>query len=82
MEKVYFTKKISSESLIKIYEVLGVSLKEKVAVKLSSGEPGGHNFLNAKMIEPLVTKLNGTIVECNTSYGGRRISTEEHYKVM
>ena len=80
--KVYFIKEINSESLIKIYETLNVELKGKVAVKLSSGEPGGHNFLNAKMIEPLVTKLNGTIVECNTSYGGRRTTSEEHEKVM
>ena len=64
--KVYFIKEINSENLIRIYEALNVELKRKVAVKLSSGEPGGHNFLNAKMIEPLVTKLNGTIVECNT----------------
>lgn len=80
--KVYFIKEINSESLIKIYEALNVKLKGKVAVKLSSGEPGGHNFLNAKMIEPLVTKLNGTIVECNTSYGGRRTTSEEHEIVM
>ena len=80
--KVYYVKEINSESLIKIYEALGVELKGKVAVKLSSGEPGGHNFLDAKMIEPLVTKLKGTIVVCNTSYGGRRTTTEEHEKVM
>lgn len=80
--KVYFIKEINSENLIRIYEALNVELKGKVAVKLSSGEPGGHNFLNAKMIEPLVTKLNGTIVECNTAYDGRRNTAEDHEKVM
>ncbi len=82
MSKVYFIKNISSASLIKIFEALNVDLKGKVAVKLSSGEPGGHNFLNAEMIKPLVDKVNGTIVECNTSYGGKRFETESHEKVM
>lgn len=65
--KVYFTKEITPESLIKIYEALGKDLKGKVAVKISTGEPGGHNFLNPNLIKDLVTKLNGTIVECNTA---------------
>ena len=70
--KVYFTKNIKSDSLIKIYEALGVTLNGKIAVKLSSGEPGGHHFLNPNLIKDLVSKLNGTIVECNTAYAGRR----------
>ena len=80
--KVYFTKEITSESLIKIYEALGRDLKGKVAVKLSSGEPGGHHFLNPNLIKDLVNKLNGTIVECNTAYAGRRNTTEEHWKAI
>ena len=80
--KVYFTKDISSEGLEKIYSALNVELKGKVAVKISTGEPGGHNFLNPKMIEALVKKLNGTIVECNTAYEGRRNTTEEHLKTI
>ncbi len=79
---VYFTKEFTSEALVRIYEALGTELTGKVAVKISTGEPGGHNFLNAQFIEPLVTKLGGTIVECNTAYEGRRRHTEEHYKVM
>ncbi len=80
--KVYFTRDISSKGLMKIYKALGVKVKGKnVAVKLSTGEPGGHNFLNAQMIAPLVKKVKGTIVECNTAYGGRRRNTESHYKV-
>ena len=52
--KVYFTKEITPESLIKMYETLGVELKGKVAVKLSTGEPGGHHFLNPNLIKDLV----------------------------
>lgn len=80
--KVFFTKEITPESLIKIYEILGKELKGKVAVKISTGEPGGHNFLNPNLIKYLVSKLNGTIVECNTAYAGRRNTTEEHWKAI
>ncbi|MBP5211076.1 MAG: DUF362 domain-containing protein [Bacteroidales bacterium] len=73
---VYMTKKITSESLIAIYEKLGVPAKGRVAVKISTGEPGGHHFLDAKLIAPLVQKVHGTIVECNTAYGGARDTTE------
>lgn len=78
--KVYFIKNITSESLIKIYESLGKELTGKVAVKISTGEPGGHNFLDPNLIKGLVQKLNGTIVECNTAYKGRRNTVEEHLK--
>lgn len=80
--KVYFTKNISSEGLIKIYETLNVSLKDKVAVKISTGEPGGHHFLNPKLIAPLVNKLGGTIVENCTAYRGRRFDASEHWKAI
>ena len=80
MEKVYFTKKITEDSLIRIYECLGKELSGKVAVKISTGEPGGHNFLNPSLIKGLVQKLNGTIVECNTAYKGRRNTSEDHLK--
>ena len=80
--KVYFTKDISPENLIKIYDALGRDLKGKVAVKISTGEPGGHNFLNPNLIKDLIHKLNGTIVECNTAYGGRRNKTDEHWKAI
>lgn len=79
---VYFTKDISSESLLKIYDSLGKELKGKTCVKLSTGEAGGHNFLNPQMIEPLVTKLNGTIVECCTAYAGKRIDPKDHWQVI
>ena len=78
--KVYWYKNISSENLIKIYEALGREAKGNVAVKLSTGEPGGHNFLQPELIKGLVQKVNGTIVECNTAYGGGRSNTESHLK--
>ncbi len=78
--KVYFTKEITSDSLVKMYEVLNRELGGKVAVKISTGEPGGHNYLNPNLIKKLVQKLNGTIVECNTAYNGNRDMTENHLK--
>ena len=80
--KVYFTKEITPESLVKIYEKLEKQLSGNIAVKISTGEPGGHNFLSPNLIKDLVNKLNGTIVECNTAYKGRRNTTEEHYKAI
>lgn len=79
--KVYFTKNITPESLIKIYEALGVELKGKVGVKVSTGEAGSRGYLKANIIGPLVKKLNGTIIECNTAYPGARTTVEEHIKV-
>lgn len=78
--KVYMFTKISAENLVKIYEALGHEATGKVAVKLSTGEPGGHNFLQPALIKDLVKKVNGTIVECNTAYGGGRADTENHLK--
>lgn len=73
MEKaiVYFTKDISPDGLVRIFEKLGRDLKGKVAVKISTGELGGHNYLKPELIGKLVCKLNGTIVECNTAYNGK-----------
>lgn len=79
--KVYVTRDISPESLIKIYEALGRKAKGRVAVKVSTGEAGNPNYLQPSLIGPLVKKVRGTIVECNTAYGGRRSSTEEHMRV-
>lgn len=79
---VYFTKEITSESLIKIYKSLNQELKGKVAVKISTGEPGGHNFLNPNLIKGLVNKLNGTIVECCTAYSGKREHPSDHWQAI
>ena len=80
--KVFFTKEITSENLIKIYEALGEELKGKVAVKLSTGEAGGHYFLNPNLIKDLIHKVNGTIVECNTAYSGKRNTTKDHWETI
>ena len=78
--KVYFTRAITPEALVRLYQALGREAEGKVAVKLSTGEPGGHNFLRPDLIADLVRKLDGTIVECNTAYGGGRASTADHLK--
>ena len=80
--KVYFIKEITPENLVKIYDALGVKLKGKVAVKLSTGEAGGHYFLNPNLIKDLVHKVNGTIVECNTAYAGKRNTTKDHWETI
>lgn len=80
--KVYFTKDISEEGLIKIYEALNQPLKGKVAVKISTGEMGGHNFLDPNLIKGLVQKLNGTLVECNTAYPGKRMISSDHWETI
>ena len=78
--KVYMYKTINAENLVKIYKALGREATGKVAVKVSTGEPGGHNFLQPALIKDLVQSVNGTIVECNTAYSGRRNTTEAHLK--
>lgn len=79
--KVYFVKEINADNLIKIYEALGVTLDGKVGVKVSTGERGAKGYLKADLIGPLVKKLNGTIIECNTAYPGARNTVEEHLEV-
>ena len=80
--KVYFTKEITPESLIRIYKALGVELGGKVGVKISTGEPGGHNYLHPELIGDLVHALDGTIIECCTAYNGRRMDPKEHWKAI
>lgn len=77
---VYVTRNITPESLVKIYQALGKEAKGRVAVKISTGEPGGHNYLKPSLISALVDTVNGTIVECNTAYTGKRYTTEDHIK--
>lgn len=79
--KVYFISDISPESLVAIYEALAWQPSGKVAVKLSTGEPPASNYLEPSLIKDLIQLVNGTIVECNTAYGGSRSSTAMHYQV-
>lgn len=80
--KVYFTKEITPENLIRIYEALGKKLEGKVAVKMHSGEKGNQNYLRPEFVKDLVQHVDGTVVECNTAYEGARNSTEKHRELI
>ena len=82
MEKVYFTREISPENIIKIYDMLGKKLTGKVAVKLHSGEKGNQNYIKPEFVQAIVKHVNGTVVECNTAYEGARNTTEKHKKLL
>ncbi len=79
--EVFYISDISSEALIEAYEALGWEPEGNVAVKLSTGEPPASNYLDPELIRELVQMVDGTIVECNTAYGGSRSSTAMHYQV-
>lgn len=79
---VYMTAEITPEALMEIYTALGTGLEgNQTAVKLSTGEPPASNYLDPNLIKELVQSVNGTIVECNTAYGGSRSETAMHYQV-
>ena len=84
--KVYFTREITPESVVKLYRALGVELPGRVAVKVHSGEKGNQNFLHPEFWRPMVEEVHGTVVECNTAYGdnsvGVRDHTESHRKLL
>ena len=80
--KVYMTKEITPASLVKIYESLGVKANGRVAVKISTGESSESNHLRPEFIKDLVQTVNGTLVECNTAYGGNRSTTQAHRKAI
>ena len=80
--KVYFTREITPQNVVRMYEMLGVKLPGKVAVKVHSGEAGNQNYLHPEFMRPMVEEVDGTIVECNTAYDGARDTTEKHEKLM
>ena len=80
--KVYFCKEINPNNVVKLYKMLGKKLPEKVAVKVHSGEEGNQNYLRPEFIKEIVEYVNGTIVECNTAYGGERNTTDKHLKTI
>lgn len=80
--KVYYTKEITPESLVKIYKALGVEAKGRVAVKISTGEGGNTHYLKPTFIRNLVEEVNGTIVECCTAYGGTRQDKSKHWETI
>lgn len=80
--KVYFSKNITPENVIKMYQVLNKDLTGKVAIKIHSGEEGNQNYLRPEFMRPIIDYINGTVVECNTAYDGERDTTEKHQKLM
>lgn len=80
--KVYFSKEISKENLVKMYDCLNVKLPGKIAVKVHSGEDGNQNYLKPEFMKDIIEHVNGTIVECNTAYEGARNTTEKHKELM
>ncbi len=80
--KVYFTKEITPQAMVRMYEAMGVALSGKVAVKLHSGEVGNQNFLRPDFMKPVIDHVKGTIVECNTAYEGKRNTTKAHWETM
>lgn len=79
---VYFTRDLSPEAVLRLYDALGVQLPGKVAVKVHSGEPGNQNFLRPGFWKPVIDKVGGAIVECNTAYDGERNTTRAHKITM
>ena len=75
---VYFSRTITPEKVLELYQKLGKTLEGNVAIKVHSGEPGNQNFLRPDFWKPLVDHVGGTIVECNTAYEGGRNTTEKH----
>ena len=80
--KVYFTKEITPEAVLRLYEALSVTLPGKIAVKLHSGEVGNQNFLRPEFFMPIMESVKGTVVECNTAYNGKRNTTEKHLETL
>ena len=80
--RVYFTREISPEAVLKMYKLLDTKLEGKVAVKVHSGEVGNQNFLRPPFWKPVVDYVGGTVVECNTAYDGERNTTKKHLKAI
>ena len=84
MEKAkgYFIRNITPENVVRLYSLLGKELPGKVAVKVHSGEKGNQNFLRPEFMKPMIDAVKGTVVECNTAYGGERNTSEKHRKLI
>lgn len=80
--KVYFTNNISSEGVLKLYKTINYELKGNVCIKVHSGEPGNQNFLRPYFWDSIIKEVNGTIVECNTAYDGRRNTSSAHLETL
>ena len=79
---VYFSRTITPEKVLELYQMAGKELPGKVAIKLHSGEKGNQNFLKPDFWKPVIDHVGGTVVECNTAYEGQRNTTEKHKKIL
>ena len=82
MSKVYFTREITPEKVVEMFDLLGKQLPGKVACKVHSGEEGNQNYLHPEFWKPIIDHVNGTVVECNTAYPGERDTSEKHLKLL
>lgn len=80
--KVYFTREITPEAVLRLYKTLGKELSGNIAVKVHSGEKGNQNFMRPDFWKPIFDYVDGTIVECNTAYEGTRNTTERHRELL
>ena len=80
--KVYFTKNITFENLIKLFDALNVKLDKEVAIKLHSGEDGNQNYIKPEFFKPFIDYIDGTVVECNTAYEGARNETSKYKELL
>ena len=80
--KVFFTKNITKENVVKLYNILNKELTGNVCVKVHSGEVGNQNFIRPDFWEEIIYKVNGTVVECNTAYTGKRMYTKDHLEAL
>lgn len=80
--KVYFTRDLSSEAILKMYKLFDGRLKGNIAIKLHSGEKGNQNFLRPEYLKEVIDYVGGKVVECNTAYDGARNTTERHLKCL
>lgn len=76
--KVYFLRNITPDELVRLYDAVGLKLSGRIAIKVHSGEVGNQNFLRPEFFRPIIEKVGGTVVECNTAYNGGRDTTEKH----
>ena len=79
---VYFTSSLTPDAVVSLYRRLGIELPGRVAVKVHSGEEGNQNYLHPSFMKPMVDAVSGTVVECNTAYGGARNTTEKHRELL
>lgn len=80
--KVYFIKEVTDDNIIRVYDALNTKLKGRVAVKVHSGEEGNQNYLRPEFLKKIIDYVDGSVVECNTAYEGKRNTTEKHWGLM